>query len=149
MGDNDKNVLRKEIELHHAISIAVGGVLGTGIYVSPAGILSHVGSLGASIILWIFCGLCQLFFALCYAELASRIPLSGGEYIYLKTVFGDLVACAKLWTLVVLYVIVQNVFNGLLARYLLRCVFTDCDIPDGLIEIVYFIVECKYIVSES
>ena len=86
----DKIELRKELELHHLIAIGVGGLIGSGIFVSPVGILSHVGSIGASLFLWLLCGLCQLLFALCYAEIGCRIPVSGSDYSYFKVcVFGS------------------------------------------------------------
>ena len=134
---SDKIVLRKELNLHHLISIGVGGLIGSGIFVSPVGILYHAGSIGTSLIVWIICGICQLLFALCYAEMASRIPLSGSDYIYLEVIYGGLCGCIRLWSAVLVYAMAQTVFNSLIATYLLEPIYGYCDLPSGIATLVY------------
>jgi amino acid transporter len=69
------------------VAIIVGIIIGSGIFVSPVGILKEVDSIGLSFVMWIVCGLYNALCAVCYAELGTSIPESGGEYIYIKRAF--------------------------------------------------------------
>jgi len=67
--------------------IIVGSVIGTGIFSTPSSILGSVGSVGASLMLWVlglvlsFCGL------FVWLELGTMIPRSGGEKVYLEAMY--------------------------------------------------------------
>ena len=66
---------------------SVGCIIGTGIFSTPSSILSSVGSVGASLMLWVlgfvlsFCGL------FIWLEFGTMIPRSGGEKVYLEAVY--------------------------------------------------------------
>ena len=70
-----------------AINIILGKTVGVGIYSIPSSILTSVGSVGASLLLWLvgslisFCGLAV------YLDLGTGIPRSGGERVYLERIF--------------------------------------------------------------
>jgi amino acid transporter len=70
-----------------AINIILGKTVGVGIYSIPSSILLSVGSVGASLLLWVlgslisFCGLAV------YLDLGTAIPRSGGERVYLERIF--------------------------------------------------------------
>ena len=70
-----------------AINIILGKTVGVGIYSVPSSILTSVGSVGASLLLWVigslisFCGLAV------YLDLGTGIPRSGGERVYLERIF--------------------------------------------------------------
>jgi amino acid transporter len=67
--------------------LIVGKIIGTGIFSTPSSILSSVGSVGASFMLWVlgfllsFCGL------FIWLELGTMFPRSGGEKVYLEAVY--------------------------------------------------------------
>ncbi|KAH9478194.1 High-affinity methionine permease [Psilocybe cubensis] len=67
--------------------LIVGRIIGTGIFSTPSSILSSVGSVGASLMLWVlgfvlsFCGL------FVWLEYGTMFPRSGGEKVYLEAVF--------------------------------------------------------------
>lgn len=75
-------------------------MIGSGIFMSPQGVLVHMGSPGASLVVWAACGLLVMLGALCYAELGALIPESGGEYVYILRTFGSLPAFLDVYTLV-------------------------------------------------
>ncbi|KAH7336244.1 amino acid transporter-like protein [Rhexocercosporidium sp. MPI-PUGE-AT-0058] len=70
-----------------AINIILGKTVGVGIYSIPSSIFNSVGSVGASLLLWIigsvisFCGLAV------YLDLGTSMPRSGGERVYLERIF--------------------------------------------------------------
>lgn len=70
-----------------SIFVSVGRIIGTGIFSTPSSILSSVGSVGASLMLWVlgfllsFCGL------FVWLEYGTMFPRSGGEKVYLEAVY--------------------------------------------------------------
>lgn len=57
---------------------------------SPKGVLENSSSVGVAIIVWVTTGIITAIGALCYAELGVTIPKSGGDYSYVKDIFGGL-----------------------------------------------------------
>ncbi|XP_068859299.1 cystine/glutamate transporter-like isoform X2 [Aphelocoma coerulescens] len=89
--------LRKKITLLRAFSLLIGSMVGSGIFISPKGVLKNSGSVGFSLVVWFSCGLLSMFGALCYAELGTRITKSGGHYIYILETLGPLPSFLFLW----------------------------------------------------
>lgn len=58
----------------HALAIVVGAVVGTGIYIRPVVIAQLLHAPGPIMLVWILAGMLSLAGALCYAELAARVP---------------------------------------------------------------------------
>ncbi|XP_006880781.1 PREDICTED: B(0,+)-type amino acid transporter 1-like [Elephantulus edwardii] len=92
--------LRREIGLWSAVCLIAGCMIGSGIFMSPQGVLVYMGSPGASLVVWAVCGLLATLGALCYAELGALIPESGGEYAYILRTFGSLPAFLVIYTFV-------------------------------------------------
>ncbi|WP_049623692.1 APC family permease [Frateuria defendens] len=82
-----------------AAMIVIGGVIGAGIFRTPATIAERTGSGTQLLTLWTLGGLLTLAGVLCYAELGARRPQAGGTYIYLREAFGQLPAFLFGWTM--------------------------------------------------
>ena len=81
-----------------AISIVVGTVIGSGIFLVPRAMVLRVGSPSMVFAVWVFGGLLSLCGALSYAELAAAMPEAGGEYVYLREAYGPMWGFLYGWT---------------------------------------------------
>ncbi|KAI3380648.1 hypothetical protein SNEBB_006272 [Seison nebaliae] len=97
----NENKLEKSIGLLSATLLIINIIMGTGIFISPTGVIKHCDSIGVSLIIWLACGLLTLCGALSYSELGTMIPSSGGDYVYLKESYGRLAAFLFVWTMFV------------------------------------------------
>lgn len=68
-------------------AIIVGGIIGTGIFVSPSLIAQTTGAPGLSMLVWVVAGLLALCGGLSYAELSAAIPETGGTYAYIRRAY--------------------------------------------------------------
>jgi len=98
---NDVVKLKKEVGIFGGISLVVGTMIGSGIFLSPAGILQASKSVGSSLCIWAGCGLLATLSAISYIELALMIRKSGGEYQYLSAAYGEAIGFLYAWTAVV------------------------------------------------
>merc|ERR1711892_1217578 len=94
-GENLK--LKRTVGLFSGISLIVGTMIGSGIFVSPTGLLDRTGSVAMSLVVWTACGVVSMFGALAYAELGTMIPSSGAEYSYFMQAFGPFSAYMFSW----------------------------------------------------
>ncbi|MFN7138299.1 MAG: APC family permease [Limisphaerales bacterium] len=76
------------LSLLDTVSIIIGIVIGAGIYETAPLIFANVSSPAMGLAVWVIGGVLSLIGALCYAELASTYPRSGGDYVYLSRAFG-------------------------------------------------------------
>lgn len=79
--------------------MAVGGIIGAGIFLNPAIVAQRVGSWQLTLAAWAIGGIIALFGGLCFAELGGRAPRAGGGYVYLRDAFGPLPAFLYGWAL--------------------------------------------------
>jgi APA family basic amino acid/polyamine antiporter len=77
----------------------VGGIIGGGIFRTPAAVAERVGSPGLALAAWVIGGVVALIGAFCYGELGQRCPKAGGGYVYLRETWGPLPAFLYGWGL--------------------------------------------------
>ncbi|XP_065092507.1 Y+L amino acid transporter 2 [Ochlerotatus camptorhynchus] len=123
--------MKKELGLMEGVAIILGIIFGSGIFISPKGVLQEVGAVGTSLVIWVTCGLLSMIGALCYAELGTAIPKSGGDYAYIYEAYGPLPAFLYLWDATVIFVPSTNAIMGLtFASYVFQPLFAaGCSVP--------------------
>jgi len=80
--------LKKSLGLFDGISLLIGITIGSAIFATPQIIAGYTNSFTIIIILWLAVSLFVYVGSLIYAELGSRFPNTGGEYIYIREAFG-------------------------------------------------------------
>lgn len=101
--DGEHNSLNKVLKVKDLTFMGIAAVIGAGIF-STIGEASFNGGPGVSI-LFVLTAITCGFSALCYAEFASRIPVSGSAYTYAYASFGELIAWIIGWDLLMEYAI--------------------------------------------
>ncbi|HKC37817.1 MAG TPA: amino acid permease [Chitinophagaceae bacterium] len=89
--------LAKTIGLWSATSLVIGCIIGSGIFMKPATMAAQLPSPYLIILVWLIAGVVSMFGAMAYAELGTMFPETGGQYIYLRYAFNDLVAYLYGW----------------------------------------------------
>ncbi|HEU4410164.1 MAG TPA: amino acid permease [Polyangiaceae bacterium] len=83
-----KITLARSLGLLAAVSIIIGNVVGTGVFLKARVMTCNVGTPGLVIGAWVAAGLLSLAGALTYAELAALWPRAGGEYVFVREAYG-------------------------------------------------------------
>src|SRR5262249_47148417 len=94
---------RKQLGLLDAAMIIMGSMIGSGIFLAPALIAAIAVesqlSAGSFVLVWVVGGLLTLCAALSFGELASSLPRTGGQYVYLSEAFAPFWGFLYGWTL--------------------------------------------------
>lgn len=81
-----------------SVAISIGIVIGAGIFRVPSEVVPHIASPVWILIAWSLGGLYSFLGSLCYAELATRFPDTGGDYVFLRECYGKLTAFLFAWS---------------------------------------------------
>ncbi len=90
--------LKRDLGTGAAMSIVIGTVIGSGIFLVPHDMIARVHTAGMVFFIFVFGGLLSLAGALSYAELAAALPEAGGEYVYLREAYGPMWGFIYSWT---------------------------------------------------
>ncbi len=94
------STLPRTLGLRDLILLTIGTVIGSGIFIVPATVLSQVkGAVAIAMLVWIVGGVLSLLGALTYGELSARNPEAGGLYVFIRDGFGSLPAFLYGWAL--------------------------------------------------
>lgn len=102
MGDERQSGLKREIGLLDATMIVISGIIGGGIFFTPAVVAQNLPHAGWIIAAWSAGAIIAFAGALTFAELGSRFPHAGGHYVYIRNAFGKLPAFLYGWMLLLI-----------------------------------------------
>jgi basic amino acid/polyamine antiporter, APA family len=86
------------LRLKDAVAITVGIVVGAGIFRTPSLVAANASSESVVLLIWLAGGAITLVGALCYAELTTTYPHTGGDYHYLTRAYGRPLAFLFAWS---------------------------------------------------
>ena len=151
--------LKKEITLVHGVSVIIGKIIGSGIFIAPTLVLTYAGSFGASLILWLFGAVVVLCAGLCYIEIGLLVGKSGGEFMYLTHAYsfrrrnkvvellGSMMGFLAVWTdLCLMGPTGIAISVSICAQYFIRPFFIGCAVPELAVKLlsVSIISKCVY-----
>jgi basic amino acid/polyamine antiporter, APA family len=82
-----------------ALSIVVGIIIGAGIFLVPNLVAQELQSPARILAVWIFAGVISFFGALACAELGTAFPATGGQYVFLREMYGPLIGFLCGWSM--------------------------------------------------
>lgn len=94
---NHTATLKRQIGFSAVVSIVVGSIIGSGVFMKPATMAAQVASPVWLALIWVIAGLFSLFGALIYAEAGAMFPETGGQYIFFKKMFSPVVGFLYGW----------------------------------------------------
>jgi APA family basic amino acid/polyamine antiporter len=95
----DAPKFRRQLGLFDATMIVMGGIVGAGIFANPSEVAHHVHAPLLILGVWVLGGFIAMCGAFIWAELATRLPGAGGQYLYLREAYHPSVAFVYGWGL--------------------------------------------------
>ncbi|CAF1234980.1 unnamed protein product [Adineta ricciae] len=141
---NDEVTLKRHLGLFSGVCFIIGIIIGSGIFVSPKGVLRETQSVGLSLIIWAVSGLITTLAALCYAEIGTVIPRNGAEVAYMKEGIGslhqrtgDVLAYLCVWSNA--FIIKPSTIAVLalvFSQYFLSGIMNNCEPTDEMVKLL-------------
>src|SRR5713101_9214637 len=91
--------LVRGLSLLDSVLLLVGGIIGSSIFLTAKDIAGPLPHPMLFLLVWVLGGVISLFACFALAELGSMFPDSGGQYVYQREAYGDLVAFLYGWML--------------------------------------------------
>ena len=129
----EKKSLHRSLGAFQLTMLGVGAVIGTGIFVLTAEAAQKAGP--GMMLSFIIAGFVCAVAALCYAEMASMVPVSGSAYTYSYAVMGELIAWMVGWALILEYAVAAGAVSVGWSGYVVGLIENafSIDIPDLLV----------------
>lgn len=130
----EKKSLTRTLGALQLTMLGVGAIIGTGIFVLTAEAANKAGP--AMMISFIIAAVVCALAALCYAELAAMVPVSGSAYTYSYATFGELIAWIVGWALVLEYAIAASAVSVGWSGYMVALAeeILKVDIPNTFVK---------------
>ena len=90
--------LERKLGLWAAVSIVIGSVIGSSIFMKPATMASQLSSPLLLLAVWVVAGVVSLFGSMINAEVGTAIPETGGQYVYFRYMYGNFFAYLFGWS---------------------------------------------------
>src|ERR1041385_257243 len=94
-----KPTLVRGLSLLDSVLLLASGIIGSSIFLTAKDIAGPLPNPVTFLLVWVLGAVISLFACAAFAELGSMFPDSGGQYVYLREAFGDLVAFLYGWML--------------------------------------------------
>src|SRR5579862_613805 len=105
----EEHKLKRVLGAFDVVMLGIGAIIGAGIFATigtaAAGDVARPGAGPALILSFVVTGVACGFAALCYAEFAAMVPISGSAYTYAYATLGELVAWIIGWDLIIEYAV--------------------------------------------
>src|ERR1700712_4315694 len=89
--------LERKLGLWASVSIVVGAVIGSSIFMKPATMAAQLSSPLMLLLVWVVAGVVSLFGGMINTEVGSVLPQTGGQYIYFRHMYGNFFAYLFGW----------------------------------------------------
>ena len=128
-----KKSLHRSLGAFQLTMLGVGAVIGTGIFVLTAEAAQKAGP--GMMISFVIAGFVCAVAALCYAEMAAMVPVSGSAYTYSYAVMGELLAWMVGWALILEYAVAAGAVSVGWSGYMVGIIENafSIDIPSALV----------------
>jgi len=91
--------MEKKLKLWDAVMLVMGSMIGSGIFIVSSDMMRNLGSGFWLIAVWIITGIMTVAAAISYGELSAMFPKAGGQYTYMREIFGKLTGFLYGWGL--------------------------------------------------
>ena len=136
--------LKKTMTLVNGCTVIVGSIIGSGIFVSPSGVLrvrppstsppQNTGSVNMALVVWTCSGIFSMIGAYCFAELGCMVRKSGADYAYIMAALGRFPAFIRMWVEVIVIMPATIAIVALtFSVYALKPFFPECSPADGAV----------------
>jgi APA family basic amino acid/polyamine antiporter len=95
--------LQKQIGISVAISLVMGTVIGSGIFMKPGRVIEYAGDSNLAMLAWVLGGLLSIAGGLTMAEISVQFPRTGGLVVYLEEVYGKVWGFLSGWMQTIIY----------------------------------------------
>ncbi|RZK52133.1 MAG: amino acid permease, partial [Pedobacter sp.] len=93
----EEGSFKKKLGLFDGTMLVMGSMIGSGIFIVSADIMRNLGSGYWLIVVWVITAIMTVAAAISYGELSSMYPKAGGQYTYIKEIFGKMMGFLYGW----------------------------------------------------
>ncbi|MGC4129938.1 MAG: amino acid permease [Bergeyella sp.] len=91
--------MEKKLKLWDAVMLVMGSMIGSGIFIVSSDMMRNLGSGFWVVVVWLITGIMTVSAAISYGELSAMFPKAGGQYTYMREIFGKMTGFLYGWGL--------------------------------------------------